>query len=72
MLRLRRSRWQDKAQVLSLAPQPGNTRPWRSRSSSAPPGGRYVHRRMRCSGSDLKSGLGHLFDPNPETLAYAG
>jgi hypothetical protein len=27
---------------------------------------------MRCSGSDLKSGLGHLFDPNPETLAYAG
>ena len=27
---------------------------------------------MRCSGSDLKSGLGHLFDPSPETLAYAG
>ena len=27
---------------------------------------------MRCSGGDLKSGLGHLFDPDPETLAYAG
>jgi hypothetical protein len=36
------------------------------------PDGRYVHRRMRCSGSDLKTGLGHLFDPNPETLACAG
>jgi hypothetical protein len=72
VLRLRRSRWQDKAQVVSLR---------RSRLEHAAvevavvfrtPGGRYVHRRMRCSGSDLKSGLGHLFDPNPETLAYAG
>ena len=36
------------------------------------PEGRYVHRRVRCIGSDLKSGLGHLFDPNPETLAHAG
>ena len=36
------------------------------------PEGRYVHRRMRCSGSDLTSGLGHLFDPNPEPLAHAG
>ena len=69
---LRRSRWQDKAQVVSLR---------RSRLEHAAvevavvfrtPDGRYLHRRMRCSGSDLRSGLGHLFDPNPETLAYAG
>jgi hypothetical protein len=72
VLSLRRSRWQDKAQVVSLR---------RSRLEHAAvevavvfrtPDGRYIHRRMRCSGSDLKSGLGHLFDPNPETLAYAG
>lgn len=64
--------WQDKGQVVSLR---------RSRLEHAAvevaivirtPEGRYVHRRMRCSGSDLKSGLGHLFDPNPETLAHAG
>ena len=58
-------RWQDKAQVVSLR---------RSRLEHAAvevavvfrtPEGRYVHRRMRCSGSDLKSGLGHLFDSQP-------
>src|SRR4029453_53205 len=60
-----RSRWQDKAQVVSLR---------RSRLEHAAveiavvfrtPGGRYVHRRMRYSGSDLKSGLGHLSIPTP-------
>jgi hypothetical protein len=64
--------WQDKGQVVSLR---------RSRLEHAAvevaivirtPDGRYVHRRVRCIGSDLKSGLGHLFDPNPETLAHAG
>jgi hypothetical protein len=72
VLSLRRSRWQDKAQVVSLR---------RSRLEHAAvevavvfrtPDGRYVHRRMRCSGGDLKSGLGHLFDPSPETVANAG
>jgi hypothetical protein len=64
--------WQDKGQVVSLR---------RSRLESAAvevavlfrtPDGRYVHRRVRCIGSDLKSGLGRLFDPNPETLAHTG
>ena len=64
--------WQDKGQVVSLR---------RSRLEPAAvevaivirtPDGRYVHRRLRCIGSGLASGLGHLFDPNPETLAYVG
>jgi len=54
------------------APQPIGTRRRGGRRRLPTPDGRYVHRRMRCSGSDLKSGLGHLFDPSPETLAYAG
>ena len=64
--------WQDKGQVVSLR---------RSRLEPAAvevaivlrtPDGRYVHRRLRCIGSDLASGLGRLFDPNAETLAYTG
>ena len=63
--------WEDQLQVVSL-------RRGRLEAASvemaivmrAPDG--YVHRRMRCMGSDMRGALPHLVDPDSEKLARGG
>jgi hypothetical protein len=63
--------WLDKAQVVSVHGG-GRLEPAAVEVAIVirAPDGRYVHRRLRCSGGDLESGLGDLFAPRPDTLAY--
>jgi len=64
--------WEDKAQVVSLTRDRLKPAAVEVAAVIRTSDGRYLHRRVTCSGSDLSSGLRHLFAANPQRLTDGG